>query len=61
MDAFAGLPIGLPAPVEEGTRHACHLFTLLIEENHCGAARDAFLEAMNISRTGTDVHYLSLA
>src|SRR5690606_12246253 len=36
MDAFAGLPIGLPAPVEADTRHAYHLFTLLIEEDRCG-------------------------
>src|SRR5690606_23787278 len=60
MDAFAGLPIGLPAPVEADTRHAYHLFTLLIEEDRCGIARDAFLEAMNASRIGTGVHYLSL-
>ena len=61
MDAFAGLPIGLPAPVEADTRHAYHLFTLLIEEDRCGISRDAFLEAMNASRIGTGVHYLSLA
>lgn len=61
MAAFAGLPIGLPAPVEADTRHAYHLFTLLIEEDRCGIARDAFLEAMNASRIGTGVHYLSLA
>ncbi|MBN8717264.1 MAG: DegT/DnrJ/EryC1/StrS family aminotransferase [Pigmentiphaga sp.] len=61
MDAFAGLPIDLPAPAEADTRHAYHLFTLLIEENRCGTTRDAFLEAMNASRIGTGVHYLSLS
>ena len=61
MDAFVGLPTGLPAPVEADTRHAYHLFTLLIEEDRCGIARDALLEAMNASRIGTGVHYLSLA
>ena len=61
LDAFAGLPIGLPAPVEADTRHAYHLFTLLIEKDRCGITRDAFLEAMNASRIGTGVHYLSLA
>ncbi|MEJ5209730.1 DegT/DnrJ/EryC1/StrS family aminotransferase [Denitratimonas sp. CY0512] len=61
MDAFAGLPIGLPAPVEADARHAYHLFTLLIEEGRCGISRDAFLEAMNASRIGNGVHYLSLA
>ena len=61
MEAFAGLPIGLPAAVEENTRHGYHLFTILIEEDACDISRDAFLEAMNANRIGTGVHYLSLA
>lgn len=61
MEAFAGLPVELPAAVEEETRHAFHLFTILIDEDRCGISRDAFLDAMNANRIGTGVHYLSLA
>ena len=61
MDAFAGLPIGLPSAPEAGTRHVYHLFTLMIDEDRCGIARDAFLDTMNTRRIGTGVHYLSLA
>lgn len=61
MDAFAGLPVGLPAAPDAGTRHAYHLFTLQIDEAHSGLSRDAFLDAMNNHRIGTGVHYLSLA
>lgn len=61
MEAFAHLPIELPAAVEDGTRHAFHLFTIQIDKDRCGISRDAFLDAMNASRIGTGVHYLSLA
>ena len=57
---FAGLPIGLPAEPEVGTRHAHHLYTIRIDESRCGIARDAFLDAMNAARIGTGVHYLSV-
>ncbi|MET3010387.1 DegT/DnrJ/EryC1/StrS aminotransferase family protein [Stenotrophomonas koreensis] len=60
MQAFADLPIDLPAAPESGTRHAYHLFTVMVDENRCGISRDAFLDAMNARRIGTGVHYLSL-
>lgn len=60
MLAFADLPIDLPAAPESGTRHAYHLFTVMVDEERCGMSRDAFLDAMNARRIGTGVHYLSL-
>jgi dTDP-4-amino-4,6-dideoxygalactose transaminase len=72
MEAFADLPVGLPAPVplplpKEGgsrgmpnTRHAYHLFTIMVDEARCGITRDAFLDAMNALRIGTGVHYLAI-
>src|SRR5690348_7341377 len=60
MEALADLPIGLPAPAEPGTRHAHHLFTIMVDEARCGISRDAFLNAMNARRIGTGVHYLSV-
>ena len=59
-EAFASLPIGLPAPAEPDTRHGRHLYTVMIDEQHCGISRDDFLEAMNAARIGTGVHYLSI-
>ena len=61
MSALADLPLALPAAIEEDTRHAFHLFTILVDEDRCGISRDGFLDAMNASRIGTGVHYLSLA
>jgi len=58
--AFDGLPIDLPAPAEPGTRHACHLYTLLIDEKRTGISRDAFLDAMTRENIGVGVHYLSI-
>lgn len=60
MEAFADLPIGLPAPPAANTRHAYHLFTIQIDDSHCGIQRDKFLDAMNTLRIGTGVHYLSV-
>jgi dTDP-4-amino-4,6-dideoxygalactose transaminase len=59
-EAFASLPIGLPAPAEPDTRHGRHLYTVMIDERHCGISRDDFLEAMNAAKIGTGVHYLSI-
>jgi len=60
MEAFADLPIRLPAPPAPETRHAYHLFTITIDESICGISRDAFLNAMNELRIGTGVHYLAV-
>jgi len=60
MEAFADLPIGLPTAPAPGTKHAYHLFTIMIDEVLCGISRDAFLDAMNSRRIGTGVHYMSV-
>jgi dTDP-4-amino-4,6-dideoxygalactose transaminase len=60
MDAFSCLPIGLPASVEANTRHAHHLFTILIDEGKTGVTRDQFLDRMTADGIGIGVHYLSL-
>jgi dTDP-4-amino-4,6-dideoxygalactose transaminase len=59
-DAFAGLAITLPKVPEPGTRHAYHLYTILIDEGKTGISRDAFLEAMTAENIGVGVHYLSI-
>jgi len=60
MEAFADLPIGLPTAPAPDTKHAYHLFTIMIDEVRCGISRDAFLDAMNSRRIGTGVHYMSV-
>ena len=60
MTELADLPLTLPAPVEEGTRHAYHLFSVLVDGKRAGITRDAFLTAMTGQKIGVGVHYLSL-
>jgi dTDP-4-amino-4,6-dideoxygalactose transaminase len=59
-EAFADLPISLPTDPEPETRHAYHLYTILIDEAKAGMARDAFLDAMTAHNIGVGVHYLSI-
>jgi dTDP-4-amino-4,6-dideoxygalactose transaminase len=59
-NAFAGLPISLPAAPGPDTRHGYHLYTILIDEQRCETSRDQFLESMTRSDIGVGVHYLSI-
>lgn len=58
--AFAEMPVGRPAPPALETRHAHHLYTILIDAQLAGIGRDAFLEAMTAANIGVGVHYLSV-
>ena len=60
QEAFARLPVGTPAPVEAGTRHAYHLYTLLVDGARTGIRRDEFLDAMTREKIGVGVHYRSI-
>lgn len=60
-DELADLPLVLPAAPEAETRHAYHLYTVMVDESEAGIARDAFLDAMTAQGVGTGVHYQSLA
>ncbi len=59
-NAIANLPIGLPADPEPNTRHAYHLYTIMIDEQKARISRDAFLNAMTKENIGVGVHYLSI-
>ncbi len=59
--AFSGLPVGIPSPPEPDTRHARHLYALLIDPDRCGLSRDRFLEAMTQRNIGVGVHYVGIA
>ncbi len=60
MEAFAGLPVILPAPPAEGDRHAFHLFTLLVDTDHLSATRDQILAALQAENIGVGVHYTAV-
>jgi dTDP-4-amino-4,6-dideoxygalactose transaminase len=60
QEAFTDLPVGLPAPVEPDTRHAHHLYTILVDGSRAGISRDAFLDAMTGEKIGVGVHYRSI-
>ncbi|WP_285907398.1 DegT/DnrJ/EryC1/StrS family aminotransferase [Pseudodesulfovibrio pelocollis] len=60
QDAFADLPLTLPAPEEPDTRHARHLYTILVDPAACGVERDDFLMRITREGIGVGVHYLSI-
>lgn len=59
-NAFATLPLRLPPSPAAATRHARHLFTLLIEHGHAPVSRDEFMAAMTAENIGVGVHYMSI-
>ena len=59
-EAFSELPITLPSDPEPDTKHAYHLYTILIDESKAGISRDEFLDTMNAQNIGTGVHYNSI-
>lgn len=60
LDEFKDLPITMPAPIEENTRHAYHLFNLMIDKKECGISRDKFLTEMAKRNIGLGVHYQAI-
>jgi len=59
-EAFAELPLGLPAPDECETVHARHLYTLMVDKERCGMSRDEFMEHLHAAKIGTGVHYIGV-
>lgn len=59
-EAFANLPVGLPAALEMDSRHALHLYTLLIDEKRSALTRDQFITELHRRKIGTGVHYRAI-
>lgn len=59
-EGLSKLPLGLPADPAPDTRHAYHLYTVLVDEARAGVSRDAFLNNMIAQNIGVGVHYLSV-
>jgi dTDP-4-amino-4,6-dideoxygalactose transaminase len=58
--AFADLPVFPLPPEAPGTRHARHLYTLLLDLDRMTASRDDVLAALHNENIGTGVHYRAL-
>ncbi len=59
-EAFVNLPVMIPAPFEKGTRHALHLYTLLLKLKSLKAVRDIIMQAITMENIGLGVHFISL-
>ena len=59
-DELEDLPLGLPPADEVGTRHARHLYTLMIDPEKTGITRDEFMRRMHERNIGTGVHYVGV-
>ncbi len=60
QEELGDLPLTLPAPPEEGTRHAYHLYTVLVDPGRSPITRDQFMTAMTAENIGVGVHYQSI-
>ncbi len=59
-EAFARLPVLTPAPAEPETRHARHLYTLLLDIDAIGISRDEFQQRLHERNIGTGVHFVAV-
>jgi dTDP-4-amino-4,6-dideoxygalactose transaminase len=60
QEELRDLPLTLPGPPEDGTRHAYHLYTVLVDPHRSPVARDQFMTAMTRENIGVGVHYQSI-
>jgi dTDP-4-amino-4,6-dideoxygalactose transaminase len=58
--AFAELPVTTPAKAAAGSRHARHLYTLLIDPRAAGISRDDLQQQLHEAGIGTGVHFTAL-
>jgi dTDP-4-amino-4,6-dideoxygalactose transaminase len=58
--AFKDLPVFTPASPEPKTKHAYHLYTLLLDTDRSKVSRDGFLNEMTKQNIGVGVHYIAL-
>lgn len=60
QEAFAELPLDLPALANDGDLHAWHLYIVRLQLNVCSISRDQFVECMIELGVGVSVHYIPL-
>ena len=57
---LADLPLLLPPDVESDSRHAFHLYTIMLDIDKVSITRDQLLQKLHEMKIGTGVHYISL-
>jgi dTDP-4-amino-4,6-dideoxygalactose transaminase len=56
-EAFADLPLALPAPIEPGVVHSRHLYSVLVRTGDAGRTRDEVLGELKALGIGAGVHF----
>jgi len=59
-EAFKDLPVQIPAAPEKDTKHARHLYTILLKLEDLNADRDTVQQALHEENIGTGIHFISL-
>lgn len=59
-EAFKDLPVITPAEPEKNTRHALHLYTLLIDKKLAKVDRDTFQTLLFQENIGSGIHFAAL-
>jgi len=59
-DAFQNLPLETPPLSQENTRHARHLYTILLRLEELKEDRDTIQQALYQENIGTGIHFISL-
>ena len=57
---FRSLAINLPKIINNKTKHAYHLYTILINKKNSGLNRDEFIKKMHKFKIGIGIHYRSM-
>jgi len=59
-EGLADLPVVRPSPVEPGSRHARHLYAILVDPDRCGMDRAALVTALADRGIATSRHFKAL-
>lgn len=59
-EELSDLPLSLPAPVESDTRHARHLYTVLVDPQQAGIDRDELRRRLHARNIGTGIHFVGI-
>lgn len=59
-EAFKDLPLIIPAAPESNTRHARHLYTVLLDIDKLKIDRDYLIQSLYEAKIGTGIHFIAL-
>ena len=57
-ERLGGMPLDLPAPARDDSRHAFHLYTPLLRLEEIGMSRDEVIAALEAENVGVGIHYV---